>query len=625
MNDSKTELRRRTFSTQKKNKKNLYRYEEFEQILERIGSFGTFQIYVCFMIFLWQIVWAGNYTFIEFVGAIEPDWNCTLKNNQGYMTFKAPVKGNDCDLLKQKCESFVAIKESKQFYSIVGAFKMICDDDNKPELIQIIQSGSMLVGAIIGGHIGDHIGRNTFFFLGQLITIISSTMTTGAQNWWSYSITQGITGFIYGAIEVMVLTTMMELTNNKYRLIPNSSFQWPLAYLSISLIAYLTKDWQLYFIFLNAVGSLISIGFIMFLESPRWLIATRQFEEAAEVLNDIAHCRWNDAAIHFTESDLKNLPSEPKEKYRFYNFFHLFSKVKLTQQTILQMLSMFTYSLISINFNYSITTWENDVIPFVAINGGLRFIIPIIIIFFDFKIPSLGRKIQFITALFLEGLCFGTVIILMLCGYDYTFKWINVLITIATLINDSAFWINIVQISTQRYPTVIRCTAFGFIQAFKHTGYIVGIIIMKPLMEGNHPIYAFIIPEVLIIITIIGGIILQPEVKGKSLKDTMDEVNKGRQVTRLPTGLLQLVSQFRVDQLAHNYELEEAFRNKLSKTKNNLKEDIPKPEQVIRKERVTTKKNTYVNDGYHFTDSDEETFKDEDLVTSLHSTNINPH
>lgn len=59
-NNNNTELRRRTFSTQKKAKKNLYRYEEFEQILERIGSFGTFQIYVCFMIFLWQIVWAGN-------------------------------------------------------------------------------------------------------------------------------------------------------------------------------------------------------------------------------------------------------------------------------------------------------------------------------------------------------------------------------------------------------------------------------------------------------------------------------------------------------------------------------------------------------------------------------------
>uniref|UniRef100_A0A0N4ZRN8 MFS domain-containing protein n=1 Tax=Parastrongyloides trichosuri TaxID=131310 RepID=A0A0N4ZRN8_PARTI len=607
MNVKENDLRRRVISSNKKTKKNLYKYEEFEQILERIGCFGTFQIYVCVMIFLWQIVWAGNYAFIEFVGAIEPDWNCTLKNGDGFQTFLAPVKGDDCDLLKKNCESFVAIKKSKQFYSIVGAFKMICDDENKPELIQIIQSGSMLVGAVIGGHIGDHIGRNTFFFLGQLITIISSTMTVAAQNWWSYSITQGITGFIYGAIEVMVLTTMMEMTNNKYRMIPNASFQWPLAYLAISLISYLTKDWQMYFIFLNSVGSLISVGFIMFLESPRWLISTRQFEEAADVLNDIAHCRWNDAAIQFTENDLKNLPSEPKEKYKFYNFFHLFSKFKLTQQTILQMLSMFTYSIISINFNYSITTWEQDVIPFVAINGGIRFIIPIIIIIFDFKIPSLGRKVQFVTSLALEGLCFLTVIILMLCGYDHTFKWINVLITIATLINDSAFWINIVQISAQRYPTVIRCTAFGFIQCFKHAGYIVGIIIMKPLIEGSHPIYAFVIPEVLIIMTMIGGVILQPEVKGKSLKDTMEEVNKGRQVTRLPTGLLQLVSQFRVDQMSHNLELEEAFREKLYQAKTKPEDKLTQPEKIKNEKRVS-KKITHVNEGYEEeTESDDET------------------
>uniref|UniRef100_A0AC35UDA5 MFS domain-containing protein n=1 Tax=Rhabditophanes sp. KR3021 TaxID=114890 RepID=A0AC35UDA5_9BILA len=508
-----------------------------------------------------------NFTFIEFVGVIEPDWNCTLKDGTGYKTFPAPLKDGACTDLKQQCSNFTAIKDSVDFHSIVGAFKMVCEDDNKVEYIQLIQSLAMLIGAVIGGHVGDHLGRNTIFFLCQLCIIITSIMTTASQTWVHYAICQGITGFLYGGIEVMVMTTMMEMTNNKYRLIPNASFQWPLAYLIIALIAYLTKGWQLYFIFLNAVGSFFSIGFIMFLESPRWLIATGQFEEAAEVLNDIAHCRWNDAAVHFTENDLKNLPSEPNQKYRLYNFFHLFSKRKLVQQTLLQMFSMFTYSIISANYNYSVSSWESNIIPFVAINGGLRFIIPIVIIYFDFKIPSLGRKVQFVASLICEGFCYGGVIILMLCGYKHSYSWVNVLITIATMINDSAFWMNIVQITTQRYPTVIRCTAFGFIQCFKHLGYMVGVYIMKPILKSEDPIYAFVIPEVLIVVTIVLGIVLQPEVKGKSLKDTMDEVNKGRIVTRLPTGLLQLVSQFRTDQGAHKSELEEAFKTQMSKAK----------------------------------------------------------
>uniref|UniRef100_A0A1I7X0C0 MFS domain-containing protein n=1 Tax=Heterorhabditis bacteriophora TaxID=37862 RepID=A0A1I7X0C0_HETBA len=49
---------------------------------------------------------------------------------------------------------------------------------------------------------------------------------------------------------------------------------------------------------------------------------------------------------------------------------------------------------------------------------------------------------------------------------------------------------------------------------------------------------AFIIPEALIIITLITGFFLQPETKGKALMDQMVEANYGRLENELPRALM---------------------------------------------------------------------------------------
>ena len=66
-------------------------------------------------------------------------------------------------------------------------------------------------------------------------------------------------------------------------MIPNACYQWNIANMVIALIAYLTKDWQLFFVFLNLVTSPIIMMFMLFHESPRWLMATGRISKACNV------------------------------------------------------------------------------------------------------------------------------------------------------------------------------------------------------------------------------------------------------------------------------------------------------------------------------------------------------
>ncbi|KAJ1350743.1 hypothetical protein KIN20_006618 [Parelaphostrongylus tenuis] len=222
----------------------------------------------------------------------------------------------------------------------------------------------------------------------------------------------------------------------------------------------------------------------------------------------------------------------------------------------MQILSMFTYAMVSSTYYYGRV--EDWAIMSIFLDGVFRLFTPFIIIFLDLYIPKFGRKIQFIGALAIEGVLFGIIILLIAVGYDYNHMYVTIPVIIATMINDCVFWINIVQITTQRYPTVIRSIAFGSLHSIKHIGSIVAILGVAPLLS-TWTMGAFVIPEIFIIVTIVIGFFLQPETKGKALMDQMVEANYGRLENELPRALIRLAAGHKVAQM----ELREKYRKEL--------------------------------------------------------------
>ncbi|KJH41939.1 hypothetical protein DICVIV_12069 [Dictyocaulus viviparus] len=172
------------------------------------------------------------------------------------------------------------------------------------------------------------------------------------------------------------------------------------------------------------VSSTLTIGFMLFHESPRWLIATGKLDKACDVLNDIAHRRWNNTKAHFTNDNISSI--HKNDKKRFYTFHHLFSSPRLAKQSFMQILSVFTYAMVSNTsprlakqsfmqilsvftyamvsntYLYTVGRLHDSVITFIFLDGIFRLFTPFIIIFLDLSLPSFGRKIQFVGALVIE-------------------------------------------------------------------------------------------------------------------------------------------------------------------------------------------------------------------------------
>jgi hypothetical protein len=69
---------------------------------------------------------------------------------------------------------------------------------------------------------------------------------------------------------------------------------------------------------------------------------------------------------------------------------------------------------------------------------------------------------------------------------------------------------------------------------FRHLGTIIGIIVLQPLLESKFSAGAFIFPLALVILTLVLGILLQPDTKGKALLDTIEEADYTRVDNSLP-------------------------------------------------------------------------------------------
>jgi hypothetical protein len=297
-------------------------------------------------------------------------------------------------------------------------------------------------------------------------------------------------------------------------------------------------------------------------------VAKGKINKACNVLNDIADKRWNGTEVIFTPYSLALIPRERKTVY--YTFYHLFNHRRFAKQSFMQLLSIFTYSMVAMTYLYVIRDFSGSSVLVLFLDGAFRLVIPIIIIILDFRFEGFTRRFQFLLALILMGLCFGTVIILLAFGQKSHSTVVTVLVIVGAMINDSVFWMNIVQVTTQRYPTVIRCIAFGCLHSFKHIGTIVGVIVLPPLLESKFPMGAFLIPMGLIIVTLIAGSFLQPDTKGKALLDTIDEIDYTRLENALPRTLYKMAAMHRVMQSELHTKLANENKDKWAEWKEEL-------------------------------------------------------
>jgi MFS family permease len=133
-----------------------------------------------------------------------------------------------------------------------------------------------------------------------------------SPNWIVLAICMVGMGLAYGVLIDALMTLASETVGPRYRIVQTLAFQWSLTMQLAALTAWLSRYWRSYLLIINGVCSPVLLLMLLWVESPRWLIQKRRFEEACRSLNIIG--KWNGASEKFTVDDLikMKIRSEPK-------------------------------------------------------------------------------------------------------------------------------------------------------------------------------------------------------------------------------------------------------------------------------------------------------------------------
>ncbi|CDW54221.1 Sugar tr domain containing protein [Trichuris trichiura] len=493
-------------------KKSVEHYDFYfgsvEEVLSKIGIFGPYQIFCCSVTFFSAIAWFANYV-ILFYGMTETAWTCTDPIDNATIS-----SINDKEYFCQIMDSCFGLKGvPSQFASLTAEWKLVCNRKVLIFVLLICFLVGRIVGAIIGGHLSDNFGRTYGLFLMHSFGMVVRALSIASTDWPAFAVFQFITGAIFGQIQTACMTLLTESTDGAYRYLPIACAQLSAAYVLFALILYLTAEWRMYLIIVSLISAPLLYGYILFQESPRWLLVKSKTAEAAQVITELYSERWRGRGDEVTPVQLTAISSDRDGK-KLYTLLDLFHTKKLAMSTAALLVSVISISAVnaSLLFLSHQAFMQNFYVHFL-LAGALRLFFLTITILLSMKVTKLGCRHVLLFSLATTIVCFAAVTIILLAGQVVAYAYLTYgIVMFAFNISGSVYHLTVLHTVAVVYPTVVRGIAFGFFISFED----LGTILIGSLIEEITRVWAVIpciIVEIVLVITLVVSIWYIPETK----------------------------------------------------------------------------------------------------------------
>lgn len=423
-----------------------------DQYLEKIGSFGRYQILL--VVFLNGLIffWFGWPVMIVAFITAEPAWRCV--SNSSVCTLEGSMRPRDdnysfrCNIPRDQWE-FV-----EDFTSVVTEFDLVCDH----ALYGTIGSSMIFVGFFIGGiavgPFSDKFGRKKTIYISGLIVSVFSLIAAFSHAFWLFALLRCLIGFGIGGYSIAAYILLTEFVGIRHRSTAGCSiwYSYNLSTMALAGLAYLVRDWRKLSIIMGAPAILFLLGWFFSPESVRWLLVKGKVEQAEAALRKVA------------KRNKKQIPEESLkacERQRLGDLRDLFKSRSLTHKTLVSWYCWCVNGMVYYGVSFSS--------PTVGGNMYLNFFITSTVSLIAY--PALawacnrfGRKKSICCGLFFAAVgAFGSVLLTSLDDGQSTGILIGKIIfslCIATFFIVFAF-AGFYVYSAELFPTVIRNVGMG--------------------------------------------------------------------------------------------------------------------------------------------------------------------
>ncbi|XP_069596491.1 solute carrier family 22 member 6-B-like [Ranitomeya imitator] len=292
----------------------------FQEILERLGGMGRFQIIHVLLLSLPVFMLASHNLMQNFTAAV-PKHRCKLNETweegnftglwlHAHIPMESNGKFSSClrytspkfsllnysstsnasDLETEACADGYKYDDSEYSSTIINKWDLVCDQRRMRQLAQSIYMSGVLVGSIVFGGLSDKFGRRPLHIWSNLQMFVTGICAAFAPNYVAYCVFRFLTGASLSGIVLNSYSLIVEWIPTESRAITStvSGYCYTTGQLVLVGLAFLIKDWRM----LQLAASLPF--FIYFLyswwlpESSRWLILGGKYEQAIKDLKKVA-------------------------------------------------------------------------------------------------------------------------------------------------------------------------------------------------------------------------------------------------------------------------------------------------------------------------------------------------
>ncbi|KAM8939227.1 solute carrier family 22 member 6-B-like [Pelodytes ibericus] len=290
----------------------------FQELLEKVGGMGRFQIIHVILLSLPVFMLASHNLAQNFTAAIpkhrcrlNSSWeedNYTIDGIEAFIPWEPTGKTSSClrytspqfHLLNsnsttnssdtETCVDGWVYDHSEFSSTIITQWDLVCTQRRMRQLAQSIYMSGVLVGAIIFGGLSDKFGRRPLNIWSHLQMAVSGVCAAFAPNYILYCVFRFLTGTAVSGIVLNSYSLIVEWIPTRSRAFTSTAtgYCYTVGQLVLVGLAYMIRDWHM----LQLAASLPFFVYFLYSwwipESGRWLVLTGKSGKAIKELRKVA-------------------------------------------------------------------------------------------------------------------------------------------------------------------------------------------------------------------------------------------------------------------------------------------------------------------------------------------------
>ncbi|CAK8690866.1 unnamed protein product [Clavelina lepadiformis] len=549
----------------------------YEKILKKVGSFGRYQKWLCFYLFLSSV--PNGYLVLSIVFAgLTPPHRCYVPeldgtNSSHYSTVNTASNSSekynreslnemldvfiprDNDGNYNKCHMFngtvssnvtnsssqIVVCQHGWKYDIdngrttfVTEWNLVCSRSTIPPIITSIFMIGVMVGSALCGILADKVGRRPMFLAGTVLMFIFFGVCGLAPSPTVFSVMMFFSGAsnLINYATAFVLASEIVDTTKRVAIGTITVGGFAVGYMLIPLVAYFITDWKMIYIATGLSGVAFLPYFWLIPESPRWLYTKERYVEFKSLMAKIGH------ANGLSKVEVKNLfqdgqfegQPDADEGLQPTTDKHIWYPVE--EKSHPPYCEMIRNSITRFRFFNICFTWFSNAVIYYGISlntsnlGGSPYFncfiaaaveIPAYVIVI-FSLKKIGRKQLVIGTILVSGVA---------CGLVPFLREVSVPLSIAMAMVGKfgvAASFDVVYIyCAELFPTVIRNTSVGFGSTSARIGAAVAPYLIY--LEQTNAVLPYTIMLILSVTSALLTVFL-PETGQKPLPETYEDLER---------------------------------------------------------------------------------------------------